>query len=240
MNKIFISVVISLAFLSPTCSVHYTKEYYADYNKVLSYKDCLNIITHFQAANYLDSRTNIKVCVTPYIPQVIVALQRNAQRMSRWSEVKFKHETDILLKESCGLFLDWDTGKLYDSRGNFFKDYDSLLLLLSMQNLSWTSINSCMRVMVNGIPVMLPIIGFDQVYLPDISDIQNRLLLINGLGDTIRPVSIYGRKNSVLSTEETMFLKFKFYNNFLSNRDFKFVIKGFESDILLNLKLYND
>lgn len=213
-------------------------------NNEWDFRECLTVISASVGSNFLDFRTNIKAAVTPYYPSVVFALQRNAQRIMHWSESEFQYNTNELMKLSNGLYIDWKNNKLVDSRGNYYKDYiqiDSLMFLITLINQAWTSINSQMEVICNGMLIAVPLISFDQCYIPDITDIEHRIFLINDKGKFIRPKYVWGRKNNVLTTEETLLVMFNFRNgdyHFLSNsKKMQILIKGFEIDMRFDFPL---
>ena len=215
-------------------------------------RECLTVISAPIAHNYFDFRTNVKVSATPYYPSVVLAIQKNAQRIMHWSESEFRMNVDALMKEDNGMYLDWQTGRLVDSRGNFFKEHtqiDSLMFLITLINTAWTSINSIIQVGIpigkdnakQLIPVMVPLVNFDQSYIPDITNLEQRIYLINDKGKFIKPRYVWGRQNNVLTKEESLFAMFYFREgdyHFLTDSDeMCFLIKGFEGDVRLEFPL---
>jgi hypothetical protein len=166
-----------------------------------------------------------------------------------WSESEFQFNVDVLMKEDNGMYVDWPTGRLVDSKGNYFKNHtqiDSLMFLVTINNTAWTSANSLVRVAIpvnekSGIPVMVPLVTADQSYVPDISNIEQRIYLVNDKGKFIKPKYVWGKRNNVLTTEESLFAMFYFRqgdHHFLSGSDEMYIlIKGFESDIRLEFPL---
>ena len=250
MKIIWISILTICIFSG---CFYFGKNQYADVvrkpNSDWDFRECLTVISAPIGHNYFDFRTNIKASATPYYPSVVLAIQRNAQRIMHWSESEFQVNADALMKEDNGIYIDWATNKMVDSRGNYFQHHtqiDSLMFLITLINTAWTTINSSMLVNISGdpnhpVPVMVPLISFDQCYLPDISNIENRIFLINDENKFIQPIYVWGRRSNFLTNEETLFAMFYFRegdHHFLRDSDeMLLLIKGFESDIRLEFPL---
>jgi hypothetical protein len=151
---------------------------------------------------------------------------------------------DALMREDNGIYMIWTINGLVDSRGNYFKKHtqiDSLMFLITLNNTAWSSINSNMEVLVHGKPRVVPLINFDQYQIPDISNIENQIFLVSKKGEFIKPRYMGGRRNNILTTEESLFAMFYFRegdHHFLSNSDEMYLlIKGFEGDIRLEFPL---
>jgi len=227
---------------------YFNRDQYADIiskpSEEWDFRECLTVITTPVGHNLLDYRTNIKVAVTPYYPSVVYALQRNAQRIMHWSEEEYRFNVDQLMRECNGLYVDWSRNRLVDSRGNFYKDFtqiDSLMFILTINNTAWTSINSNMQLSYNGVSVVVPLISFDQCYIPEIIDIADRIYLKNDYGKLIKPEYVWGRRNNVLTNEETMFVMFYLsrgdYHFLRGSTKFHMLIIGFEKEIKLDFPL---
>lgn len=219
-----------------------------------SERDVLTVIAEPAAHNYFDFRTNIKVCATPYYPSVILAIQRAAQRIHHWDEFEFRMNVEQLLKENTGMYYDWESQRFVDPKGNFLKSplqFDSLMFLITLENRAWSSQNSMQRVIVTRDPsdvtgksaltAMVPLIGFDQVYLPEISDLQERIYLCNGRGKKIKPKYVWGRRHNFLTLEETLFAMFPLRDgsrHFLDGcEEMELIVTGFETTIALKYPL---
>jgi hypothetical protein len=157
---------------------------------------------------------------TPYHPQVIMAIQRMAQKRANWTEEEFQKNVDILLKEAMGMYYEWNTRRFVDSRGNYVKNvsqFDSLLFLITIENKAGGS------------------------YIPDISNIENQIFLMNDKGNILKPKYVWGRKNIQLITSENLFAMFSFLGvnvHFLDDvKEVSLIIKGFEHDIQLTFNL---
>lgn len=217
-------------------------------NSEWDFRECLTVISAPIGHNLLDFRTNIKVTATPYYPSVVLAIQRNAQRITHWSESEFQLNVDALMKENNGLYFDWTSNRLVDPRGNYFKEYtqiDSLMFLITLTNTAWTSINSQMRINVgerdHPVLVTMPVINFDQCYLPEITNLEQRIYLVNENSKFIKPRYVWGRRNNILTNEESLFAMFCFregdYHFLRDSGEMILLIKGFESDISLKFPL---
>jgi hypothetical protein len=211
----FLAILLCTIFLLYGCFKNYDEIIKSD-SATWSYNDLLIIMASWLSHNLIDNRTNIKVIATPYNPQVIMAIQRMAQKRFNWTEDEFKRNADILLQEAMGMYYKWNTRRFVDCRGNYIRSIiqlDSLLFLVTIENKGGGS------------------------YVPDISNIENQIFLMNDNGDTIKPKYVWGNKSSQLMASETLFVMFSFIDtdrHFLHGvNDLVLIIKGFESDIRL-------
>ncbi|MBI4810906.1 MAG: hypothetical protein HY800_05600 [Ignavibacteriales bacterium] len=191
------------------------------------YHDALTIIAASMSHNYFDIYTSIKVIATPYYPSVIIAIQRNAQLANRWKDEEFRFNTDMLLRDNVGIYIDWETNRFVDSRGNFFCDklqIDSLMFLIRIDNKRWP------------------------IYIPDITNLEDRIFLVNDKGKFIKPKYVWGKRRDQLTMHETIFAMFHFTNrkgnpleagyHFLDGSEKMYlIVKGFEMDIKLAFPL---
>lgn len=214
-------------------------------------RDCLAIMTAAMRTNFLDqSCPNIKVIATPYTAAVIQAIQRFAQIRNKWTEAEYRRQTDTLLAQTAGLYLDWINGILMNGSGAIVRDagqLDSLLFLVTIRN--------------NAYPCAMPKVDFVRTtggagspvvatssplfknpsdypcYDPDISNLDQRIALENDRGDSVRPIFVWGRRNNRLMPEETIFVRFPLERGdrrFLArSSDMYLVIRGFEGPIRL-------
>lgn len=181
-----------------------------------SSRESLTVVLSAMQNNYSDQGANVQVIGTPYYPSVIAAINQLQRSQLHWSDEHAKIRLDALLKTGAGLYMDWQSKRMINARGNYFRkieDLDSLLFLISLRNKTWPS------------------------YIPDITDIDERVFLLNEQGDTLRPRYLWGRNNNQLSMEETMFARFVFRNHnehFLrESENMYLVVAGFEHKIVL-------
>lgn len=151
--------------------------------------EVLTMIMEAGNHNLRDDRSHIKAIVTPYYPSVIKAIGRRAQSLYHWSEPQYKGFVNQLLRESSGMFIDWDkpAEPIYDKGLHPLgspQQFDSLLYLLSLSNIgsgSW-----------------------------DISQLESNLFLVNEKGKKIAPFTVWGKRRNILAgLDETMFVKFQ-------------------------------
>src|SRR3972149_6050437 len=107
---------------------------------VWSSPEVLTMIMEAGNHNLRDDRTHIKAIVTPYYPSVIKAIGRRAQTLYHWSETEDRGYVNQLLRESSGMYIDWDDPgePIYDQRLDILQSpsqFDSLLMLLSLSNI---------------------------------------------------------------------------------------------------------
>ncbi|MBI5476813.1 MAG: hypothetical protein HY964_08775 [Ignavibacteriales bacterium] len=239
-SKIIIYSLLIL-FLEGCLSV---KETYDKPPNEWNSNECLLILSNAISHNLFDNRTNIKIIATPYYPSVILALYRNRNEVRKWTMDQYKIDVDELMKYNAGLYYDWTSNKIVDSKGNYFKDktqIDSLMFMISITNLAYYSAGSMMQVKVGGAVVWMPLVSPDQIYTPEISRLEENIFLTNDQSRSIKPKYVWGKKNTMLTTEETLFVMFNLRagdNHFLSKSESIYLlIKGFEEDIILTFPL---
>ena len=211
-------------------------------------QECLTIVAGAMSHNLYDMRTNIKIIATPYYPSVILALQRISQGIHHWSDNEYRLNVDALLKDNAGIYVDWNAQKFVDSRGNYYRDkvqIDSLMFLITIQNRAWpcgTIITYYVGDMFGGGEgFTLPLYGSEHCYIPDITNLENKIFLINEKNKFIKPKYVWGKRHNVLTMEETLLAMFYLKQgdiHFLEGSDKMYlVVKGFENDIKLPFSL---
>jgi hypothetical protein len=156
---------------------------------VWSSPEVLTMIMEAGNNNLRDDRSHIKAIVTPYYPSVVKAIGRRAQALYHWSETQYKGYVNQLLRESSGMYIDWDNPNepVYDNGLHILQNptqFDSLLFLLSLSNIgsgTW-----------------------------DISQLERNLFLVNEKNKTLAPFTVWGKRMNLLGgIDETMFVKFQ-------------------------------
>jgi len=225
-----------------------------------STRDCLTIIMGATRHNLSDhSSPNIKVVATVYSPFVIMANYRRAHILGRHhkplppsqvppieslesiADSQYTSSLDVLMQEEAGLYFDWQTERYVDARGNYVKSYtqvDSLTFFIAIQNKSWP----CVPTIITGpgVPIPTPLLNLADYpcYLPDISNLENEIYLVNDQNKFIRPLMVWGRRQTQLMTDENLIAKFRIRKDeyhFLEHSDhMRLVITGFDSKIMLD------
>lgn len=217
-----------------------------------SSRDCLTIMTSVMANNFTDQSSNIEVIATPYYPSVVEAISRLEQSKKHLSEAQFAMNMDTSLSEQLGLYLDRDNGRMINSRGYFVKDrtdIDSLSFLVTLRNRTWPCVPPLISIPTQGsgftatqyVTVPLATMSDWPCYVPDISDLEQRISLMNEDGESLKPRFVWGRRNESLTTEETVIASFPLrmaHHHFLkSGKRMYLVIRGFEKEIDLPFSL---
>jgi hypothetical protein len=197
-----------------------------------SRRDCLTVMVSSMRHNLNDNASNVRAIVTPYVPKVVEAIARMQQ-----------------LKSGAGLFIDRENQrKLVNAKGNYIRspgDLDSLLFMVSLNNRSWPCNPPLHNVQIfPGIYAIRPLAGIADwpCYIPEITDLDRRIFLVNARGDTLMPKFLWGRNNNVLTMEEHVFAMFDFTRGtnrgFLKEGDEVFlVIAGFDRPIHFSFPL---
>ncbi len=207
-----------------------------------SSRDCLTIILSVMGNNFIDQTTCIRVMATPFYPAVIAAASRIGQQRTHFDEPSYQHDMDTLLKAEVGLFMDWNKGTLVDSRGNYYRDasqLDSLMFLVTIVNTSTCNIPNVLVGVgshVQSVPLATP--SDWPCYIPDITNLEDRITLLNDRDDTLRPRFVWGKRHNQLTTDETLLIMFPLRNNprhFLDgSEDMYLILRGFDHDIKLH------
>jgi hypothetical protein len=232
---------------------------YEDIIKTPSYdwsiREGMTVILEPIAHNLYDlGSPNVKVYAAPYFPSVVLAIERAEQRVKHWNEDEYRKNVDKLLKESVGLYRDWEKEKFVDGRGNYYKEHtqiDSMLILITIENRGWPCNVPLITVgipgkgMADGAGIYwqrpLAQLADWPCYMPDITTLEDRIFLVNGKDKFIKPRVVWGKRNNILTMPETMFAMFHFREgnyHFLDGSDKMYlVIKGFENDIKLSFPI---
>ncbi|HUN64734.1 MAG TPA: hypothetical protein VMW43_01430 [Bacteroidota bacterium] len=197
-------------------------------------RDCITVILGAAVSNYADNIHNpgIRIVAIPFYPSVVAAIERREHLLGplqyqpftyEHTDRRFRQRLDSMLAIEAGVYLDWRTEKFVDVRGNYLRSptqLDFLLFYLSMANEQ---------------------IGPWNTAEPDISDLENRIFLINGAGDTLHPKYIAGRRNDRLVGEETLHIAFILRNgdsHFLAgSHEMKLEIDGFTEPVVFTFPL---
>ena len=174
-----------------------------------SSRDCLTVIVSAMVHNLQDNEKNVECIATPFYPSVVVALNQIQKTQYHWSDEDARFHMNELLQGSSGLYVDWKNGRFVNAKGNYFKDQtdiDSLLIVITLKNKSWPCAPA-VSVDKEGARPIIPLADYP-CYLPNISDIEDRIVLVNGNGDTLRPKFVWGRRHDVLTSPETLFAMF--------------------------------
>ena len=226
-----------------------------------SSRDCLTIVMSATSNNFADrSSPNIKVVATVYSPSVIMANYRRGQILGRHhkplppSEVppieslegiadsEYTSSIDILMQEEAGLYFDWQTDRYVDARGNYVKSYtqmDSLTVFMTIENKGWPCVPPTL--MPDGlVSVAKPLISLADYpcYIPDISNLENQIYLVNDQNKFIKPMMVWGKRQTHLVMPENLIAKFRIRKDdyhFLEHSDhMRLIITGFDGKIMLD------
>ncbi len=224
-----------------------------------STRDCLTIVMAATRNNFDDPGSpNVKVVATVYSPAVIMANYRRAHILGRHrktsqlslpelpsgeslesiADSEYTSSLDELMQEEAGLYYDWQTERYVDAKGNYVKSYaqmDSLTFFIAIENKSWPCVP----------PIFMPDsktlwgkLADYPCYLPDISNLENQIYLVNGQNKFIRPLMVWGKQQSQLMKTENLIAKFRVRKDdyhFLEHSDhMRLVIDGFDSKIMMD------
>jgi hypothetical protein len=158
---------------------------------------------------------------------------------------------DVLMQEEAGLYFDWQTERYVDARGNYVKSFtqmDSLTLFIEIENKGWpcatpvlmpevkTSPDGKSKVYLPMRPLLMP--GDYPCYVPDITNLENQIYLVNDQNKFIRPMMVWGRRQTQLMTDESLIAKFRIrkddYHFLEHSEHMRLVMTGFDREIMLD------
>ena len=214
--------------------------------------------------NLLDQGSpNIKVVATLYSPSVIVATYRRAhmlgfhhapkpfpeappiESLENVVDSEYVMSLDILMQEEAGLYVDWEKEQYVDAHGNYVRSstqIDSLTFFVAIENNGWPCcppMHTVGGTRMGGIRPVLNNVSLSDFpcYLPDISNLENHIYLVNDQNKFIRPVVVWGRRHSSLTSPENLVVKFWIgkddYHFFEHSKDMRLIITEFDSKIML-------
>jgi len=196
-----ISPTLSLLLLLSLSGCFYIGE--NDYDDILKkpYKEWtqredLTVILSCMKHNIFDFSSNIKVYALPYYPAVLVASIRVWEDRKPVGDVEFVSDADALAKANAGLYIDWSKSQFVDGKGNYFKgalQLDSLMFMIHMENLT------------NPFAITM---DPERGPYPDISNLEQKIYLVNDKEKFIRPRYVWGKRNNFLSLDETLLAMF--------------------------------
>jgi len=202
---------------------------------VWSSPEVLTLIMEASNNNLRDFRNNVKVIATPYYPSVVKAIGRRGQFTGHWSEEGYRKFVDALLFSASGMLVDWEKDeRIFAGRSGYLtgpEQYDSLMFLVSMQNLGWP----CVKMVSVGGKILS--FGNPDCDVPDMTNFDEKVFLVNEENKSLRPVLVWGIRQNSLMNEETIFLKFRLRSgghHFLEHSSKMFLVfKGFGNVIRL-------
>ena len=228
-----------------------------------STQESLTILLSCMEHNVFDGNSPyVKVFAIPYYPAVILASNRVWEDRHHLSSEEFRTTSENLARLNAGLYIDWTRNQFVDGRGNYFRgplQLDSLMFLIHIENISgsnnFSSLLKEVRIMdvsSGSLKVSIESLGPQKTllpflnsaypsYTPDISDLEQRIYLVNDKEKFIRPKYVWGKRQSLLMGDENLLVMFPFRNeghHFLDGSEKMYlVIKGFETDIKLTFNL---
>ena len=214
-----------------------------------SSRDCLTVMLSSMQNNLYDQKSpNIKVIATPYTPAVIAAINRMRQTRERWSDNETQRQIDTSLFLEAGLYFDWQTSQLMDSRGNYMGKNGRLgvlQFLVTLRNNSWPCTVPMQTFHAGGsagyITVPISPAGVWPCYMPGLVDLDERVFLSNDQGLSIKPKYVWGRHNNQLTLEETLVISFDLRSGdrylFDGSENISLVLEGFDTPIRLSFPI---
>jgi hypothetical protein len=150
------------------------------------------------------------------------------------------------MQEEAGLYFDWQTERYVDARGNYVKSYnqiDSLTLFIAIENKSWPCVPTTIMPQVSSSGGVMPTHTLGTLanypcYLPDITNLENEIYLVNDQNKFIRPLMVWGKQQTQLMRTENLIAKFRVrkddYHFLEHSEHMRLVITGFDSKIMLD------
>jgi len=171
----------------------------------------------------LKSGSNVLVMATPFTPDVARALTRLNQIKDGLSDSATYEKLYWLTRAGTGLHIDRD-GKMYGR-------VDSLMVMVTLTNRQWP----CTPPTINGRPILA--MSAVPCETPSIDDIDRRLSLTTSTGDTMYPDVVWGRRNDILTEDETLLIVFRFTDrSFMKSTPVTLVVGGIGDSVEFELR----
>jgi len=247
MDKYLAPFLLFLQFLILSSCFYIGQDKYDDVMKKpvteWSTRDALTVMVSCADHNLYDiTSPNIKVIATPYFPSVVLASNKVWEDRKHITQEEFRASVEDIAKYNAGLYYDWGKYQFVDARGNYFRgslQLDSLMFMVHMENYSWPCVPPMYLKYIDAhwayVPVV-PWVGYP-CYIPDITDLEQRIYLVNDKNKFIRPKYVWGRRQNQFALPENLLVMFALRNeghHFLEgSKKMYLVIKGFDADIKL-------
>jgi hypothetical protein len=120
---------------------------------------------------------------------------------------------------------------------------DQLQFLLTLRNNSWPCAVPTQTLKVGNSYHQVPLATQADwpCYIPGITDLDQRILLVNDKGVSLKPRYVWGRRNNELTLEETLVVMFDLRKDgvhlFDGSENIYLVLTGFENEIRLKFPL---
>ena len=200
-----------------------------------SSRDALTVTMACAVTNLNDvTSPNVKVIATPYFPSVILASNKVWEDRNHITMQEFKSTSEDIARYNAGLYIDWDKNQFVDSRGNYFRgplQLDSLMFYIHLENNGWKNATPSFNEKFLWNPNIFP------CYIPDITDLEQNIYLVNDKNKFIKPKHVWGRRHNEFTFPENLLVMFALRNeghHFLDgSKNMYLVIKGFDANIKL-------
>lgn len=173
--------------------------------------DCQVVIQTEFKGNAKDKDARVVVLAVPFSPSVLTALTRIEQLKEHWSsDVYMKHLEDQLAV-IAGVLYERKSDQYFDARGNYYSkltQLDRLVFMVEFRNKTWPCINPILAWTPMFEETLFSSLVDVPCYTPDITDLEGRIVLMNDKQQTLRPLSVYGRKNNMLTRDEDLIVIF--------------------------------
>lgn len=224
------------------CSLH------IDYDRVLlrnssqwTDDDCRTVILSSAAYNINVLDSPVRLFAVPFTPNVLTALTRLDQLKKHWAADEYMKNLEEQIAIIAGVLYENRSDQYYDAKGNYLSNpsqLERLVFYLNVENKSWPCANPVMITSTGsggeGQGYMTNLWGGNisniPCYIPDITDLEKNILLENDDHEVLRPASVSGKRQNMLTQPENMIAIFtlkaggkSFFNH---TKKFTLVIMG--------------
>ena len=188
-------------------------------------EDCMTVILNSTSHNIFDQNTMVKTAATPFSPLVLRALARMDQQKQHLGMSEFEVNLQGKLLDELGLLYDTESKRYFNKDGSVLRgpeQMDSLIFFVDLVNTSncepLQGISSSEAVLSDGqvhqMAMMKSVLGNMPMSAlpcetPDISHLQDQILLENDAGRLLKPNVVWGRRSNVLDREEILLVMFQ-------------------------------
>ena len=173
--------------------------------------DCQVVVQTEFKGNAKDKDARIAVLAVPFSPSVLTALTRIEQLKAHWTEDIYVKNLEDQLAVIAGVLYDRRSDQYFDARGNYYSklaQLDRLVFMVEFRNKTWPCLNPILAWSPLFTETLFSSLTDVPCYTPDITDLEQRIVLVNDKLQTLRPVSVFGRKNNMLTRDEDLIIIF--------------------------------
>jgi len=233
-------LIFMVALLAGGCALDKYDSVISKHSNLWTKYDCGTVITGATSGNLADKNAKVKVLALPFSPSVLTALTRLDQLKQHWTADQYMRHLEDQLAIIAGVLYESKADQYYDAKGNYLNklgQLDRMVFMVEIQNTTWPCVNPILAWSPFGQTTLFQSLTDVPCYMPDITDLDQRIFLTNERMEVVRPISVYGKKNNLLTVEENLIIIFPVSESskgfFEGTKDITLNVAGFDCEIKL-------